>query len=71
MARRRKRSLRCEYREIVKNSLTGESALFRCGGPGLGPYTMCSEPGKHPPEPDQIDEDTGWPVETRGWTLEH
>ena len=59
---------RCEYGVTWNNELTGESGFFQCGGAGTSPSQMRSEPGAHPPSPDEVGED-GWPVPARGWTI--
>ena len=70
MPRKKCRVPRCAYGVIWDNQLTGQTAFIRCGNAGLTRSYMCSEPGKHPPAPDEVDDATGWPVLTHGWTLE-
>ena len=68
-SRRKRLPPRCQYGVWWDNQLTGQSGFFQCGGAGTSRPHTCSEPGKHPPPPGEVGED-GWPVPTRGWTIE-
>ena len=70
MQRKQKRSPRCQYGKHWDNELTGETGYIRCGAAGTNRSQMCSDPGKHPPAPTELDENTSWPVLSRGWTVE-
>ena len=70
MARRRRGVPRCQYGRWWHNKLTRQRGWIQCGGPGTNRYQMCSEAGEHPRAPGEVDEKTGWPVLTGGWTVE-
>ena len=71
MPRKKKRlPPRCQYVDLWENKLTGETGYIQCGSAGTNAYQTCSEPGQHPPAPNVVDETTGWPVLSRGWTVE-